>query len=71
MPDYRRYRVAGGTYFFTVNLLQRFPNDLLVRHIELPRTVVREVRKKPAVPHRRLGGLTRPLALCVDLATGR
>ena len=45
MADYRRYRVAGGTYFFTVNLLQRYPNDLLVRHIELLRTVVREVRK--------------------------
>ncbi len=45
MPDYRRYRVAGGTYFFTVNLLQRYPNDLLVRHIELLRTVVWEVRK--------------------------
>jgi len=23
MPDYRRNRVAGGTYFFTVNLLER------------------------------------------------
>ncbi len=23
MPDYRRYRVPGGTYFFTVNLLER------------------------------------------------
>ena len=46
VPDYRRYRVAGETYFFTVNLLQRYPNDLLVRHIELFRTVVREVRKK-------------------------
>jgi putative transposase len=45
VPDYRRYRVAGGTSFFTANLLQRYPNDLLVRHIELLRTVVREVRK--------------------------
>ena len=31
MPDYQRYRVSGGTYFFTVNLLERHPNDLLVR----------------------------------------
>ncbi|HJW29955.1 MAG TPA: hypothetical protein VJ508_12025 [Saprospiraceae bacterium] len=46
MPDYRRHRVAGGTYFFTVNLLERYPNDLLVRHIELLRAVVRAVRKK-------------------------
>src|SRR2546429_7502651 len=44
MPDYRRYRVAGGTYFFTLNLLQRYPNDVLVRPIELLRTVVRDVR---------------------------
>jgi hypothetical protein len=41
MPDYRRYRVAGGTYFFTVNVLQRYPNDLLVRPIEPLRTVVK------------------------------
>ena len=46
MPDYRRCRVAGGTYFFTVNLLERYPNDLLVRHIELLRSVVRKVREK-------------------------
>jgi putative transposase len=45
MPDYRRYRVPGGTYFFTVNLLERYPNDLLVRHIEILRTGVRKVRK--------------------------
>ena len=46
MPDYRRYRVPGGTYFFTINLLERYPNDLLVRHIDLLRTVVRDVRTK-------------------------
>ncbi|MFO1431082.1 MAG: transposase [Candidatus Competibacteraceae bacterium] len=46
MPDYRRHRVTGGIYFFTVNLLERYPNDLLVRHIELLRAVVRSVRKK-------------------------
>jgi len=44
MPNYRRHRVPGGTYFFTVNLLQRRPNDLLVRHVELLRAVVRDVR---------------------------
>ena len=30
MPDYRRFRVPGGTYFFTVNLLER-RLDTLVR----------------------------------------
>jgi putative transposase len=40
MPDYRRAWHPGGTYFFTVNLLQRQGNDLLIRHIELLRAVV-------------------------------
>ncbi|WP_035384173.1 transposase [Ferriphaselus sp. R-1] len=44
MPDYRRAWHPGGTYFFTVNLLQRNGNDLLVRHIEPLRAAVREVR---------------------------
>lgn len=46
MPDYRRYRLPGGTYFFTVNLLQRYPNDLLVSHIDILRSEVRAVREK-------------------------
>lgn len=40
MPDYRRYRVKSGTYFFTVKLLERYNNDLLVRHIDMFRQVV-------------------------------
>ena len=43
MPDYRRYRVPGGTYFFTVNLLERRA-DLLVRHIEALRQAVKRTR---------------------------
>ena len=35
MPDYRRAWYPGGTYFFTVNLLQRQGNDLLIRHVDL------------------------------------
>ena len=46
MPNYRRAFVAGGTWFFTVNLLQRKNNDLLVREIELLRRVVQQVRQK-------------------------
>ena len=34
MPRYRRNWVPGGTYFFTVNLLQRRDSRLLVEHIE-------------------------------------
>ena len=43
MPDYRRNRVPGGTYFFTVNLLER-RERLLVEHIDALRDAVRQVR---------------------------
>lgn len=46
MPDYRRAWHPGGTYFFTVNLLQRQGNDLLVRHIDLLRSSVGSVRQR-------------------------
>ena len=46
MPDYRRYRIPGGTYFFTVNLLERHPNDLLIRPIDVLRQAVKETRKR-------------------------
>jgi putative transposase len=45
MPDYRRVRVPGGTYFFTINLLER-RSDLLVRHIEALREAVRRTRQE-------------------------
>ena len=44
MPDYRRAWLPGGTYFFTVNLLQRRGNDLLTRQIGQVRDAVRSVR---------------------------
>ncbi len=43
MPDYRRNRVPGGSYFFTVNLLERH-GRLLVEHIDTLREAVRQVR---------------------------
>jgi REP element-mobilizing transposase RayT len=45
MPNYRRYRVPGGTYFFTVNLLER-RQDTLVRHIDALREAVRKTRRE-------------------------
>ncbi|MFN4289677.1 MAG: REP-associated tyrosine transposase [Permianibacter sp.] len=45
MPDYRRAWVPGGTWFFTVNLLERHDNDLLVRHIDRLRDAVRDTRR--------------------------
>jgi putative transposase len=43
MPDYRRNRVPGGTYFFTVNLRDR-RSVLLVTEIERLRAAVRWTR---------------------------
>jgi putative transposase len=45
MPDYRRNRVPGGTYFFTVTLHDR-SSDRLVTHVEALRTAVRQVRAR-------------------------
>ena len=45
IPDYRRHRVPGGCFFFTVNLLERHGNDLLTRHVDLLRSAVRTVRQ--------------------------
>jgi putative transposase len=43
MTDYRRYRLAGGTYFFTVNLADR-NRTLLVDHIDTLREAFRDVK---------------------------
>jgi putative transposase len=45
MPDYRRNRVPGGTFFFSVNLLDRRSN-LLVANIDALRDAVRRVRTR-------------------------
>ena len=45
MPDLHRCRVPGGCYFFTVNLLERHGNALLVARIDLLRDAVQRVRR--------------------------
>jgi len=45
VPDYRRNRVPGGTFFFTANLLDR-RSDLLVEQIDALREAVRQVRAR-------------------------
>ena len=50
--DYRRAWHAGGTYFFTVNLLQRGDIDSLVKHIAVLRSVVKKVKNNhPFIIH--------------------
>jgi putative transposase len=46
MPNYRRAWHPGGTYFFTVNLLQRRGNTVLVHRIDLLRACVELVRQR-------------------------
>ena len=47
MPNYRRVRIAGGTYFFTVNLLER-RQRLLTKHIaDLRRAIAWTKRRWP------------------------
>jgi putative transposase len=45
VPDYRRNRVPGGTFFFTANLLDR-RSDLRVTKIDALREAVRLVRAR-------------------------
>ncbi len=45
MSNYRRNRVPGGTYFFTVNLLDR-SSRLLTENIDAFRAAVRQVRAR-------------------------
>jgi putative transposase len=45
MPDYRRNRVQGGSYFFTINLRDR-RSDLLITEIDALRGAVRVVRTR-------------------------
>ena len=65
MPDYRRAWHPGGTYFFTVNLLNRRDNDLLTRHIDALRETVRRVKLRHAFNkrlfHRYVLFLAKPL----------
>lgn len=46
---YRRVDVAGGTYFFTVNLAER-KRTLLVDYVDVLRSVIREVKAKHPFP---------------------
>ena len=48
MPNYRRTDTPGATWFFTVNLLERHGNDLLVREMERLRAcVLAEKQRRP------------------------
>jgi len=46
MTEYRRARIPGSTWFFTVNLAQRHNNALLVQHIDALRGAFATVRAR-------------------------
>jgi len=46
MPNYRRAVVPGATLFFTVNLLERRGNSLLVDQIALLKQCIRRVHQR-------------------------
>lgn len=45
MPDYRRVWVPGGTFFFTVNLLERRNHRLLVEYFDHLRAAFRDAQR--------------------------
>jgi putative transposase len=47
MPDYRRNRVPGGTFFFTVNLLDRRSSLLVSEIVRLREAVAHTLRERP------------------------
>ena len=44
MPNYRRLYVPGGSYFFTINLLERRDNRMLVTNIDALRDAARKTK---------------------------
>ncbi|MBS9777319.1 MAG: transposase [Gammaproteobacteria bacterium] len=46
MSQYIRANVAGGTFFFTVNLAERKNNDLLIRYIDILRDAFRDTKNR-------------------------
>jgi len=44
MRTYKRVRLTGAQYFFTVNLAKRQGNDQLIRHVSQLRTAFRQTR---------------------------
>lgn len=45
MSNYRRIKIEGATYFFTVNCAERYNNHILIDHIDSLRQVFRKVKQ--------------------------
>ncbi len=42
MPNYRRAKIPGAIWFFTVNLLERRDNNLLIEEISLLKDFIKK-----------------------------
>ena len=49
MPNYRRFHIAGGTFFFTVKTERNFPIFSMESNIQLLGTVLREMKRQWSV----------------------
>ena len=70
MTEYRRARLPGASWFFTVNLAQRHGNQLLIEKIDVIRDAFRTVRARHLF---RIAAvvIARLFALCVDVTARR
>lgn len=71
MTEYRRVKVEGATYSFTVNCAERRGNPIFVDNINLPRDVFRKVNTNRSFKIDALVVLPEQFALYVDAATRR
>jgi putative transposase len=46
VTEYRRTKIEGATYFFTVTCAKRHNNRILLEHIELLRSVIQKVKNR-------------------------
>ena len=46
MTNYRRIKIKGASYFFTVNMAERRGNSILIDHIDLLRDMFHQVKNK-------------------------
>lgn len=68
--QYRRSRVAGATYFFTVNLDDR-QQTWLVDHIDILRQALRSVKQRHPFTLNAIGGTPGSSARALDAPAGQ
>ena len=70
MPNYKRAFIPGGTWFFTVNLLERRHKDLLVRDYRVATKCSTKGKTEISFSYRCMGCVNRAYALYIEF-TGK